>query len=167
MQLIKYMIIGILIATISACRQETENPNIESSIRLDSSVTHFVESFIVETRCADALNSITIDKILPDSTIITVQTKIGYRRYFTENPRRRIIKIKGVAFFYYDGTEEFLLNIPYDTTEVKFANAQNGEVAWTYVKSGGKVTTYKDGGYPFFYPTFYLPKPKVEFLPPK
>ncbi|CAG5012961.1 hypothetical protein DYBT9275_05296 [Dyadobacter sp. CECT 9275] len=160
-------IICLLIVTISACRQETEKPKSYTSIQLDSSVIHFVEQFIAEEHCEDALNSITIDKILPDSTIITVQTKSAYRRYFTENPRRRTIKIKGVPFFYYDGTEEFLMNIPYDTTEVKFANSHDGEAAWTYVKSGNKVTTYKDGGGPFFYPTFYIPKPKVEFLPPE
>jgi hypothetical protein len=166
MRLIKYKIC-ILVIAISACHQDTERPKSNSSIQLDSSVTHFVESFIKETHCEDALNSITIDKILPDSTIITVQTKSAYRRYFKENPRRRIIEIRGIPFFYYDGTEEFLINIPYDTTEVKFANSHDGEAAWTYVKSGGKVTTYKDGGGPFFYPTFYLPKPNVEFLPLK
>jgi hypothetical protein len=104
---------------------------------------------------------------LPDSTIITVQTKSPYRRYFTENPRRRIVEIKGVPFFYYDGAEEFLVNIPYDTTEIKFVNSHESEAVWTYVKSGSEVTTYKDGGGPFFYPTFYIPKPKVEFLPTK
>lgn len=160
-------ILYLVLVTISACNREAEKPTIDHSIQLDSSVTHFVESFIAETHCEDALNSITIDKILPDSTIITVQTKSAYRRYFTENPRRRTIEIKGVPFFYYDGTEEFLTNIPYDTTEVKFANTHDGEVAWTYVKSGDRATIYKDGGGPFFYPTFYIPKPKVEFLPPK
>lgn len=165
--MMKYPLLYFVLIAINACSRVADKPTIDQSIQLDSSVTRFVERFIQETHCEDALNSITIDKILPDSTIITVQTRAGYRRYFTENPRRRIIEIKGVPFYYYDGTEEFLVNIPYDTTEVKFANSRDSEDAWTYVKSAGNVTTYKEGGGPFFYPIFYLPKPKVEFLPPE
>ncbi|ACT95393.1 hypothetical protein [Dyadobacter fermentans] len=167
MQLMKYGIICILIVTISACRQETEKPKIESSIQLDSSVTHLVEQFIAEEHCEGTLNDITIDKILPDSTIITVRTMTAYRRYFIQHPKRRKVVVKGVPFYYYDGSEEFLESIPIDTNEVCFNVEHMGDAAWTYVKSQGGIKIYKDGGEPFFYPTFYIPKPKFEFLPPE
>ena len=151
---------------ICACSKKPEHEMYSSSIKLDSSIVSFVEEFIKETHCQGSLNDITIDKILPDSTIITIQTKSSYRRYFTENPKRRLIVIANTPFYYYDGSEEFLENIPFDTTEVHFKNAPDGDFAWTYVKSQGKVTKYKDGGGPWFYPTFYLPKQKILFLPP-
>jgi hypothetical protein len=91
MHLTKYGIICIIIVTTSACSREAEKPTTDDSIKLDSSVTHFVESFIAENHCEDALSSITIDKILPDSTIITVQTKTGCRRYFGLRRRNRIV----------------------------------------------------------------------------
>lgn len=166
MQLIKYKIC-ILVIAISACHQDTEKPKSDSSIQLDSSVTHFVEQFIAEEHCERALNDITIDKILPDSTIIAVRTMTAYRRYFTQNPKRRIVLVKGVLFFYYDGSEEFLESIPIDTNEVFFKPAHNGDLAWTYGRSKGKAAIYKDGGEPFFYPACYILKPKFEFLPPE
>jgi hypothetical protein len=159
--------LALLVFVICACSKQPEREMNNSSIKLDSSIVSFVKEFIKETNCQDALNEITIDKILPDSTIITIQTKSSYRRYFTEFPKRRLIVIANTPFFYYDGSEEFLENIPFDTTEISFKNAQIGDMAWTYVKSHGKVTKYKDGGGPWFYPTFYLPKPKIIFSPSK
>ncbi len=140
---------------------------INSSIQLDSSVIHFVEQFLAEEHCEGALNDITIDKILPDSTIITVRTMTAYRRYFKEYPKRRTVFVGKVPFYYYDGSEEFLQNIPIDTNEVFFNPPPNGDLAWTYVWSKGKATIYKDGGEPFFYSLFCLPKPKVKFMPPE
>lgn len=158
--------LALFVFIISACSKRSEYETDNSSIKLDSSIVTFVEEFIEDTHCQNALNEITIDKILPDSTIITIQTKSSYRKYFIQNPKRRLIVIANTPFFYYDGSEEFLENIPFDTTEIHFKNTQIGDMAWTYVKSQGKVTKYKDGGGPWFYPTFYLPKPKVLFLPP-
>jgi hypothetical protein len=152
---------------MTSCGREIKQSNRNSSIQLDSSVIRFVEQFIKEEHCEGALNDITIDKILPDSTIITVRTMTAYRRYFTQNPKRRAVVVNNVPFYYYDGSEEFLENIPIDTNEVRFKVAEMGDVAWTYVKSQGGIKIYKDGGEPFFYPTFYIPKPKIQFLPPE
>ncbi|MCF2503783.1 hypothetical protein L0663_10375 [Dyadobacter sp. CY107] len=91
----------------------------------------------------------------------------AYRRYFTQHPKRRKVVVKGVPFYYYDGSEEFLESIPIDTNEVCFNVEHMGDGAWTYVKSQGGIKIHKDGGEPFFYPIFYIPKPKFEFLPPE
>ena len=80
----RHHVFVILLFAAVSCRDEAGVNNALSVIQLDSSVTHFVERFIEETHCDDALNSITIDKILPDSTIITVQTQPANKRYFVE-----------------------------------------------------------------------------------
>jgi hypothetical protein len=163
----RYDILGIFLILMTSCGREIKQSNDNSSIQLDSSVTRFVEQFIKEEHCEGALNDITIDKILPDSTIITVRTMTAYRRYFTQHPKRRTVVISNVPFYYYDGSEEFIQSIPIDTNEVCFNVEHLAERAWTYVKSQGGIKIYKDGGEPFFYPTFYIPKPKFDFLPPE
>lgn len=156
----------LFLCIICACSKQSEHAlDNNSPIRLDSSITSFVGEFVKETRCQNALNEITIDKIFPDSTIVTILTKTAYRKYFTENPRRRTIIIANTKFFYYDGSEEFLENIPFDTTEIHFENASTGFTAWTYVKSRGKVMKYKEGGDPWYHSAFYLPRPKIQFFP--
>ncbi len=160
-------LIYILILLVGCESKRMNNSKLDMSINLDSNLTKIINKFVQETNCQKCLNDITIDKILPDSTIITIRTQTPYFKYFRENPNRRQMKVNDISFYYYTGAEQFINNIGSDSTYKYSDNNNCSLIVWTYVKSRNKDTLYYYGGVPFYYPDFSSPPQKVDFLPRK
>lgn len=159
----------LLSCVFLACSSSEKGQPKEIEIELDSTIVNFAKEYIKVNKCEKCLNDITIDKILPDSTIITIRTQTSYKRYFQENPVRQIIRIEGVPFFLYTGIEQFRKDLSRDTTEVFFEGNDCGLVTWTIINSKEGNQFLKYGGEPFYYPDFNSPESvpkKVEFLAP-
>lgn len=162
----KFLVILITLSFILTGCFLSEKTQKKEAIVLDSSIVNFVEEFIKFNHCGKCLNDITIDKILPDSTIITIRSQASYKRYFQENSFRQIAEIGNSYFFIYTGDERFRRDLVYDTTEFAVSGDNCSLVTWTIINTKGRNKFLKYGGDPFLYPDFNVPRSKVDFVIP-
>lgn len=163
-------LLNFICCILFSCSLEDKSEH-SGQIELDSSILNYAHAFVKEYKCQTCLNDITIDKIWPDSTIITIRTQTPYANYVKEHPVRQTLEIDGVPFYLYTGAEKFIKSLPMDTT-ITNRKGENcsGLGIWTIINSKGKNVYLKYGGEPFYYPDYgdpeTAPKKTVRFLPP-
>jgi hypothetical protein len=127
------------------------------TLKWDSKVENAIDSFTKETQCDSCINEIYIDKILPDSVLITLKARVYAPEIMRQSNSLFSCNIHGKIFYIFSGLEDVLkgnkkfLPVEGDTSGSKFN-------IWTLAIKGDKLNIIKGVNYPFF-PTS---QPRVE-----
>jgi hypothetical protein len=119
------------------------------SLYLKKNVKIAIDSFLKEANCIDCIDEIYVDKILPDSMVITLKARAYSPAYMKQINSLFTLNIKGHLFFVYTGLEDILkgnkklMLMRTDTLSNKF-------FLWTLIVRRDSLSIIKSGYLPFF-----------------
>jgi hypothetical protein len=118
------------------------------SLQLDDKVRLAIDSFVKSANCSNCINEIFVNKVYPDSTLITINSRAYSSWYLMHINSLFTTYLCGKLFYVYSGLEDILkgdgkyLHSEKDTVSKKF-------FIWTLVLRKDSIRIIKDGFYPF------------------